>query len=248
MKITPSGLSIPPYISTSWKNIISLHVEMQLLATPILVVCLTNDQTIAIPNLDGAAIEAIFSAHNKYLEMEQKLLQNSLPPQKPTAHPFEGGLLTPFEAPADLQFNLDSMGTTVFQHDPNKANTPDLPEGILSKIKMLSKTMGLSDPNMIPEPEPHCNCHHCQVARALLAGMEEESSLPDSPAAGEEEEIVSDEELSFRTWEINQTSDKLFTVQNPIDSKEHYSVYLGDPVGCTCGQKHCEHVHAVLNS
>ena len=62
------------------------------------------------------------------------------------------------------------------------------------------------------------------------------------------EEIVSDEELRFKTWEISQTNDKLYLVSNPIDANEHYSVYLGEPVGCTCGEKHCDHIRAVLSS
>jgi hypothetical protein len=64
----------------------------------------------------------------------------------------------------------------------------------------------------------------------------------------EQEEMVSDEELKFRSWDVVQTGEKLYLVCNPIDSKEHYNVYLGEPIGCTCGQTHCEHIRAVLNT
>ncbi|NGX33463.1 MAG: hypothetical protein K1060chlam4_01531, partial [Candidatus Anoxychlamydiales bacterium] len=40
----------------------------------------------------------------------------------------------------------------------------------------------------------------------------------------------------------------LYRVTNPLDENEHYSVFLKDPIGCTCGKKNCEHVKAVLNS
>ena len=40
----------------------------------------------------------------------------------------------------------------------------------------------------------------------------------------------------------------LIVVTNPLDANEHYNVFLGDPIGCTCGQKNCEHIRAVLNS
>ncbi|MBI3236477.1 MAG: hypothetical protein HYZ48_02035, partial [Chlamydiales bacterium] len=110
----------------------------------------------------------------------------------------------------------------------------------IQKVKTVSKTIGIQDPNLFPQPEPHCNCTHCQVARALRLSIE--SSEP--PV----EEIVSDQDLQFRTWDIIQISEQLFTVQNPLDSKENYRVYLGDPVGCTCGEKHCEHIRTVLSS
>jgi hypothetical protein len=35
---------------------------------------------------------------------------------------------------------------------------------------------------------------------------------------------------------------------NPLDHKEHYNVFLGDPIGCSCGNNNCEHIQAVLKS
>ena len=48
--------------------------------------------------------------------------------------------------------------------------------------------------------------------------------------------------------EITQTGDKLFTVVNKLDPQENYHVYLGHPVGCTCGKQGCEHILVVLKS
>jgi len=64
------------------------------------------------------------------------------------------------------------------------------------------------------------------------------------------DEEVKDEELTFKDeWEVKETGDKLlFSVHNPLDPKECYSVFLGDPIGCTCGKKNCDHIKAVLRS
>jgi hypothetical protein len=62
------------------------------------------------------------------------------------------------------------------------------------------------------------------------------------------EEEVSPHELKFREWDIQQAGDKLYNVSNPFDKGEQYQVYLGNPVGCTCGKSKCEHIVAVLNS
>ncbi len=51
MKINNQILSIPPYISTSWKNIASLHVESQD-STIYLVVTLLSGARIEIPQLE----------------------------------------------------------------------------------------------------------------------------------------------------------------------------------------------------
>lgn len=249
MLITPTILSIPPYISTSWKSIASLHVETQL-SHPLLVVTLTTGARINIPHLDTASLEAIFANHAKHLELEQGIVPTKLPPKNPISQTPSGqddlaaSFSFPLETPFNAPLNMDNMGA-VLQHNPEQTDAPDLPKELIQKITSLSKTIGITDPNMIPQPEPHCNCTHCQIARALHAGFEAHDQEQGSK---EEDEVVSEEDLRFRTWDINQTGDKLFIVQNPLDPKEHYSVYLGEPIGCTCGEKHCEHVRAVLNS
>ena len=78
----------------------------------------------------------------------------------------------------------------------------------------------------IPKAEPHCNCTYCQIARAIQAGSLE---------LGEHDEVeeVSEEDLKFRDWDIEQKSEEIYEVTNPIDQNEHYQVFLGNPVGCT---------------
>ena len=71
---------------------------------------------------------------------------------------------------------------------------------------------------------------------------------PAKPPALTQEEEVTDRDLSFQQWAIEQTGDKLFCVTNKLDRLEKYNVFLGDPVGCTCGIQGCEHILAVLKS
>ena len=73
MNINPKILSIPPYISTSWKNIASLHVDTQN-PTLVLIVTLLNGTCIEVPQLAPDTIEMIFRAHAHFLELEEKSL------------------------------------------------------------------------------------------------------------------------------------------------------------------------------
>lgn len=222
MQINDKILSIPPYISTSWKNIVSLQVETRS-SGPILVVELTSGSRVEIPNLDQSAIERIFKAHANHLDIDSS---KKLPLPQSLAFSF------PFPIPG-----MDGF-TSVLQHNLEQANSPDLPLELIEKIGELAKTINVDDLTVIPKPEPHCNCPHCQIMRAML-GSEAYSAI---------EEVVTDEDLKFRTWDIVQQADKVYIVTNPLDLKEHYSVFLGDPLGCTCGQKNCEHIQAVLHS
>jgi hypothetical protein len=241
MMITPNILSIPPYISTAWKNIASLHVEPYL-SGPVLIVALTNGKQIEIPRLDKDSLKAIFKTHAHYLEMEQTAQSKKPAPLVPGMDLFTASFKLPLETPFNTALNMENMGA-VLQHNPEQSDAPDLPPELVGKIAALAQTIGISDPDAIPQAEPHCNCTHCQIARALHKGFEEKTEMN-----ALDEEIVTDEDLTFRTWDIHQAGDKLYTVQNPLDAKEQYSVFLGEPVGCTCGEKHCEHVEAVLKS
>jgi hypothetical protein len=233
MRINQKILSIPPYISTTWKNVGSLHVEAHH-SSLVLVVLLLSGTRIEIPGMDPGIIKAIFAAHASYIELEAGTRPSKI--ATPQDQVFSMGI--PLKS--DFLSTFDNLGP-LLQHNPERSEDPDLPEELIQKISMLSKTLGLRDSALVPEPEPNCNCMHCQISKALRAGLIEEPIQ-------EEEEIVTDEDLKFRTWDINKTGDKLYSVSNPLDSHEQYSVYLGDPVGCTCGNPHCEHVRAVLNS
>jgi hypothetical protein len=237
MRINYKILSLPPYISTSWKNVVSLHVELES-DGPLLLIALIDGQKVVVPNLEPPIIEAIFHAHAKFLEQEQAqpvLKDGSFP----LAHPEQLGLNFPLKIAIG---GLENLGN-LLQHNPAQADTPPLPEDILNKIVSLTKNAGIDDPNMLPTAEPHCNCVHCQIARAIHGNH----ATSDTHTIDIDEE-VSEEDLKFRTWNIVQTGDKLFALSNPLDEAEKYNVFLGNPVGCTCGEKSCEHILAVLRS
>jgi hypothetical protein len=230
MNITPQILSIPPYLSTTWKNISSMHAVPEG-DTFKLFVMLASRMRVVIPDLDKASIDTIFEAHARY---------GSLPIDSPA--PQEN------RAPS-VSFPLPTSGSglellnAASQHNPTQADSPELPKEILEKIAGIAKVLGLDNAEHLPKAEPHCNCPYCQIARAFQGAPQQEAI-----EAKSEEEIVSEEDLKFRNWDIKQSADQLYAVTNPFDQEESYSVYLGEPLGCTCGEKNCEHIRAVLNS
>ncbi|HEX4839171.1 MAG TPA: hypothetical protein VFU89_01875 [Rhabdochlamydiaceae bacterium] len=216
MKITDKILSLPPYISTAWKNIISIHVETRPYGHVLLIELVTGTK-VEIPHLDPKLMEKIFQMHAMVLEKENSPIATQT-----------------FAFP--LPFPIEGL-TSVLQHNPEQADTPPLPPEILEKIESLKGVLP-EDIIQNQKAEPHCNCPYCQITRAL--------TNIEHPAQIEEE--VSAADLTFRSWDIKQEAEKLYSVTNPLDLKEHYNVFLGEPVGCTCGTKNCEHIQAVLRS
>jgi hypothetical protein len=233
MRINHKVLSIPPYISTSWKNIASLQSQ------PIedlysLSVHLQDGTCIVVPKLDQAIIQAIFHAHAKYLELEQKIPEN----------------LPKFQAPLEPSlpfsiklFEMDHVNN-MLQHNEQHKDAPNLPPYILTKIEEISQELGLKDSTTLPSPEPHCNCPHCQIAKAIQ-NCSEKNTLP---LHEKEEEEVSQEDLSFTSWIISPLKKNLYRVSHPDFPEEGYQVFLDSPIGCTCGSNQCEHIKAVLSS
>ncbi len=229
MRINHKILSIPPYISTSWKNIASIHVEMDH-GKPVVVIGLNQGKSVKVPELESVVIEAIFAAHAKYLEQGQtKVPEKAMP----------SGEVFGINLPIQLgDQNMEGL-VDMMHHNPEQSNAPKLPDEILNKIVAITKALGIEDTSLLPNPEPNCNCMHCQVAKAFHQEV--------VPTIDIDEEVSSDD-LKFRTWDINQTTDKLYLVTNPLDDKEQYNVFLGEPMGCTCGDNHCEHIRAVLST
>ncbi len=219
MKITDKILSLPPYISTAWKNIFSIHVETRPYGHVLLLELITGTR-VEVPNLEPKIMEKIFTMHAHILEEG---------PQNPVA-------TQTFAIP--LPFPIEGV-TSVLQHNPEQADAPPLPPEIIEKIQSLKGVLP-EDLSQIQKAEPHCNCPYCQITRAVTGTLEE------VPAQIEEE--VSAEDLTFRNWDIKQEGDRLYSVTNPLDTKEHYNVFLGEPLGCTCGNKNCEHIQAVLRT
>jgi len=245
MKINHKILSIPPYVSTAWKNVVSLHLEEDNL----LVIGLFNGSKIEIPNLDIAVLNSVFASHEKFLEQETEAPSPSqtgsqstpgeTPPSLfPPGFPDDSALMS-----IPLRFGMDGNMGNLLQHNSEGSDSPDLPPEVLDKIANISKAVGIENAENFPKPEPHCNCMHCQIMRKV----HDETDAPFSSEEVEEED-VSDEDLRFREWDIEAKDGNLFEVINPLSAEEHYTVHLGNPVGCTCGNANCEHIRAVLNS
>ena len=221
LKLTAKLLSIPPYISTSWSNVSSLYLKKKG-TKMVLAIALQDGGGAEIPNLSQSELDAIFEAHTKFSEekttLPKELLDNSLSFQLPIKT--DGSM-------------LDSLGSHM-QHNPEQADLPSIPSHILEKIGTVMRSFGFDDASILEKAEPNCNCVYCQLTRSLIKE--------------EPEEIVNEDDSQFRDWEISQKEEKLYHVINPLDSSEYYDVFLGEPIGCTCGQKNCEHIKAVLNT
>ena len=233
MNINKKILSLPPYISTSWSNVKSLHME-----ETTLIIRLNDGEAIKIPDLTPEIVETIFTAHASFEEHQS----DQPPPSRINPQSLFGN--------DDMTFRfgfagLDGLGTAM-QHNPSQMNAPDIPTEVLEKIASIARVIVPEDPDAIPKPEPHCNCMHCQIARAIHLELEEEELEEEQEAIIEEE--VPTEELQFCQWDIQESGEDLYTVTNRLDEQEKYSVYLGHPVGCTCGKEGCEHILAVLRN
>ena len=251
MKINSKFFHFPPFISTSWNHVVALHTEDN-----ILFVSLVDGQIVEIPHLSPETLDVIFASHASFLEYdlttEQKNRINS--PNKLSSSilsPFLGSDSAANTDPSSLRIGfstLDGFGS-ILQHNPAQANSPDIPKEILQKIGAIGKIIASEDLQILPKAEPHCNCMFCQIAKAVSpeASLDDLQEKTDIVHNKELEELpVTEEELKFCQWDIQQTGDKLYTVTNKIDNVEKYRVYLGEPVGCTCGKSGCEHILAVL--
>ncbi len=219
MKITNKFLSLPPYLSTSWKNIASLSIETSEDGS-FLCVELSKGSKIKIPGLGSSVIDTVFSTYAHFLEEENEDPPLSFSPNLAISLP-----------------GLSSI-TAAFQHNSEQSNTPPFPAGLLEKISTFIKGVIPEDLSQYAKPKQGCYCPYCQITRALSSNSSSTHS----------EDPVTEEDLKFRSWEIRQSGEKLYSVVNPLNSKECYNVFLGNPIGCTCGQTNCEHIKAVLRS
>ncbi len=227
MKITDKIISIPPYISTSWSKVASLHMYNKEL-----IVTLWDTTRIAIPDLQEEVIKEIFAHHASYLE-QQSLKQ---PPA-----PRESAELQ-FTTPLRMLFGTLESLTQALQHNPAYSNIAPLPPEIVSKIETLGKNLPPEELANFLHPIEGCNCMYCQISRILKGEAPKQEETLEITT----EDEVREEDLRFEQWDVQPSGDKMYTVTNKLDPNEHYSVFLGDPIGCTCGKASCEHIVAVL--
>lgn len=240
MKVNTTILSLPPHISTAWKNVTSLQVVREG-DTSILAVILLDGHVVKIPGLSQEILQHIFSCHAAFLEEQATSFPKSSLPDNLPLNKMENFIDIP------LQFTGNGFqGFGPLQHNPEQAASPDMPPEVLSKIVQVatafSNVLGGEEGTMtLPDAEPHCNCMHCQIVRAMKG---EVKAIKEK----EEEEPVTEQDLKFKEFEIQKVGDNLYEVTNPLDQTEHFQVFLGTPIGCTCGNKNCDHIKAVLNS
>ena len=243
MRINNKILSIPPYISTSWKQISSLKAEkkegfLQLHIT------LQDGSYTLIPQIESPIVDAIFSSHAKYLE-------NETPQEKSPPAPFffetprlsSSALLEP---PFPFPFPGFKNLTSLLQHDQERSLEANFPKEMLDKIENLTRTMGVDDIRLLPKAEPHCNCPHCQIARSMKKAFEEKDIAEECGIDLEEE--VSANDLLFKSWLIYPSESQNYTVVHPDNKEDIYHVFLGSPLSCSCGSNQCEHIKSVLSS
>lgn len=244
VKINDQLICIPPYISARWGQIAFIESQTEpedTKGSATLRLHLIDGKVISIPNLDQTIIDIAFQEHLLYLESLQIQKNNDIIREEDKLGVLMN-VLQQMSKDIDIQvFSQKNLTSPLFsstgpiemilQHNPDHKDYPDAPADILEKMVMMMRTLLGNNPSLLPKAEPHCNCMHCQIGRSI---SEEE----DSP--------VSEQDLSFRTWDISQSGSKLYTVTDPLNPNEQFSVYLGTPIGCTCGELNCEHVKAVL--
>ncbi len=264
MKITSSIVSIPPYISARWNDVTSVRKT----AEDVIEISLANGTIVPISGLSKETVEQIFSCHLESMEIqktpgeeeEEKYPASSDAISQPSirqedmaklVHLVQSGIKEIMALILKLGSTaISSMGKAL-EHDPNNANLPPLSEEMKEKVVMLLNIVPKDDILSMPAPEAECNCMYCQINRILrkaIAQKDEEPNKTDSNTSHDGDEAVDERELEFSEWTVTPISDKLFVVRNKLDQHEEYRVFLGNPIGCTCGKANCEHIVAVLRS
>lgn len=244
MKINDTIISIPPYLSTTWNQILSIKMKGSQLS-----VSLKDGDTINIPDLDEETKDLIFKTHAENIEKrcfeetqtKKSLLENE---KKELSVLSEVLLENQGLQGFPLKFGFGTLEglNPVGGHNPLEANAPKIPDHILDKITMIAKAVAPDELSLFPKDIPNCNCFHCQISRKI----NQDSTSIESEVI--EEEIVKDDELLFNQWNVSLIGDRLYKVSNKLDEKEAYTVFLGSPVGCNCGNENCEHIIQVLRS
>lgn len=237
IKVTDKILSIHPYLSTDWEYVSYLHVR-----EGALIIALTDASLVSIQGLQSGEIEQIFAAHLHFLE--HKKSSGEFHSKNIFTQLFSGETQGPqFKFFAGMQDLL----IQAIQHNPSHAELPLLPPEVVNKIAMLRAMVSPEEVLALPPAEMNCNCLYCQINRILRKEVLHGDSFPDHPTL-DTSEVIKDQDLQFEQWEIVQTATNMYEVTDKLDRNAHYSVFLGDPIGCTCGKANCEHIVAVLRS
>lgn len=233
-KITDKLISIPPYVSTSWDQVSALQREGEVLH-----IFLLSGAKITIPHVSEEAFQHLFTHHSRWIEKETPLSQTA---PDVTFDTIQKGLKDVVSLTMKLGVSALGQLGQVLEHNPAHAHLPPLPPEMVDRIKALTNIISKEDLKSLQPPVEHCHCLYCQIVR-LLRGNE---LLTEEPSP--QDEVIEDKDLQFSQWQVAPLADQQYIVRNKLDSHEEYKVFLGDPMGCTCGKPHCEHIVAVLRS
>lgn len=223
MAVTRRVLHLPPYISTSWENVIALHMEQDEDSDePLLVVTLQGGAQIGIPNLREEIAHELFALHAQILAGEENLKCSQ------ELNKAEG------------LFEPEEMLKLLICHQPALCDEQPMPEEVECKLQSIGQLLDRDILARLKRPVDNCNCPFCQVHRALLTDLHNEAEstedLPDTTI----------ERMQSGKWVINTKDQSTFTVFTEESPQERFQVCLGECISCTCGQANCEHVKAVL--
>jgi hypothetical protein len=190
MIINKQLLSIPPFISTSWKDIELLLSDGQ----NTLNIYLKNGTLVKISHLLKEHLNLIFSVH-------QEILLNQA--QEVT---------TPIIDPLFFQFSGPFL-----EHDPDLCDASPLPDEVRSKLKSLIENLPKMDPSKMPVVHDNCFCPHCQLINLIFENTEKEELVSDSDLTFSTwiQEEVSDDEIKL-IHPYNSDEFYIIKLQNPL--------------------------------
>lgn len=149
MIINKQVLSIPPFISTSWKDIELLLSD----GHSTLNIYLKNGTLVKISNLLKEDLDLIFKVHQDILLTQQDTRISSM--MDPLLFSFTGPML---------------------EHDPDLQDSSPLPDEVKNKLKSLIDGMPKIEKSKLPEIHQNCNCPYCQIMN-LVHGTDDEEDI-----------------------------------------------------------------------
>jgi hypothetical protein len=150
MIINKQILSIPPFISTSWKDVELLLSD----GHSTLNIYLKNGTLVKISNLLKEDLDLIFKVH-------QDILLTKAQPHIPS-------LIDP---------TFLSFSGSLLEHDPDLKDASPLPDEVKAKLKGLLEEMPKLDKIKFPEVHDDCNCPFCQIMTLLQEDESDEEEL-----------------------------------------------------------------------
>ena len=217
MNVNAHYLSFPPHLSTSWDQVAALFMK----SNGRIEVQLKSGENVLLPEMTSEETEVVFRYHSLYLLKQAG---------------GTGTAMTPFLGGFRLEIGSSEGLVLPLQHNPDDAQSPELPEEAIMKIAEMAKSIVPPEHLDAFIPESDCRCTYCEIAR-IIRGEQEDLA-----------EIALLEEKQESAWEVRPMGNKLYSVVNQKDQQESYSVYLGEPIGCTCGKSRCVHILTVLKS